>query len=298
MDIKSMYGFENKNVFITGSASGMAKAATEFLIELGANIYAADINEITLPVTKAYHADLSKKEDIDAVLNDLPDTIDAVFLCHGVSHLPGKELFVSKVNFLSQKYIAEALVGKMPEWSSITFIASIGSFGWEKTIGKIQELLNAKTWEEGINWYEKHMDMILTPETNEQLDYGLSKQALAAYVVQKAHDPLYIGKKIRLNSINPGNTTTGLTQTFYKVQAKSGDPEEGRRQIERVTLDSWNGRPARPEEMGWPMVVLGSRICSYVSGQNLYIDYGVSSTWKLAALQGDAEGGSSHFING
>ena len=89
MDIKAMYGFENKNVFITGSASGMAKAATEFLIELGANVYAADINEITLPVTKAYHADLSRKEDIDAVLEDLPETIDAVFLCHGVSHLPG-----------------------------------------------------------------------------------------------------------------------------------------------------------------------------------------------------------------
>ncbi len=298
MDIKAMYGFENKNVFITGSASGMAKAATEFLIELGANVYAADINEITLPVTKAYHADLSRKEDIDAVLENLPETIDAVFLCHGVSHLPGKELFVSKVNFLSQKYIAEALAPKMPEWGSITFIASIGSFGWENTIRKIQGLLNAKTWEEGIDWYENHMDMILTPESNEQLDYGLSKQALAAYVVEKAHSPMYISKKIRLNSINPGNTTTGLTETFYKVQAKSGDPEEGRKQIERVTLESWNGRAARPEEMGWPMVVLGSKICSYVSGQNLYIDYGVSSTWKLAALQGDTEGGSGHFING
>ena len=146
MNVKSIFGFENKNVFITGSASGMSKAATELLIELGANVYAADINEITLPVTRAYRADLSSKEDIDNVLKELPDTIDAVFLCHGVSHLPGKELFVSKVNFLSQKYIAEAIVPKMPEWSSITFIASIGSFGWENTIGKIQELLNAKTW--------------------------------------------------------------------------------------------------------------------------------------------------------
>ncbi len=297
MNIKSMFGFENKNVLITGSASGMSKAATEFLIELGANVYAVDINEITLPVTKAYRADLSRKEEIDRVLADLPDTIDAVFLCHGVSHMPGRELFVSKVNFLSQKYIAEAVLPKMPEWSSVTFIASIGSFGWENTIGKVQGLLNAKTWEEGEQWYKDHMDMILTPASNEQLDYGLAKQSLAAYVVQKAHDPMYIGKKIRLNSINPGDTITGLTDTFYKVQTVSGNAEEGKEMIDRIMLKDWNGRPARPEEMGWPMVALGSNLCSYVSGQNLYIDYGLSAKWKLAALAGNSDGGSAHFVN-
>ncbi len=298
MNIKEIFGFTNKNVFITGSASGMSKAATELLIELGANVYAADINEVGLPVVKSYHADLSKKEEIDKVLEDLPERIDAVFLCHGVSHMPGKEMFVSKVNFLSQKYIAEALLPRMPEWGSVTFISSIGSFGWESRLSQVDDLLNAKTWEEGIQWYENHMDLILTPETNEQLDYGLSKQALAAYVVKKAQDPMYIGKKIRINSINPGNTMTGLTETFYKVQTKSGDPEEGRKQIERVTLGDWNGRAARPEEMGWPMVVLGSDICSYVSGQNLYIDYGMSAKWKLAALEGNNDEGSAHFIKG
>ena len=43
MEIKELFGFEGKNVVITGAASGMGKAACELLIELGANVYAADL---------------------------------------------------------------------------------------------------------------------------------------------------------------------------------------------------------------------------------------------------------------
>lgn len=106
-------------------------------------------------------------------------------------------------------------------------------------------------------------------------------------------------EKIRLNTICPGDTLTGLTQTFYEVQTKSGDAEEGKRQIERVLLDWWDGRPAQPEEIGYPMVVLASAICSYVSGQNLFIDYGLSAKWLASALSSNkADSGSSLFING
>ena len=105
MDLKKLFGYEGKNVVITGSASGMSKAATELLIELGANVYAIDINPVCLPVTKSWQADLSKKEEIDRVINELPDKIDALFLCHGIAFFPGKELLVQKVNFYGQKYI-------------------------------------------------------------------------------------------------------------------------------------------------------------------------------------------------
>ena len=74
MNIKDIFGFEGKNVVISGSASGMSKEATELLIELGANVYAADINEITLPVKSAYRANLGKKEEIDAWIETLPET--------------------------------------------------------------------------------------------------------------------------------------------------------------------------------------------------------------------------------
>lgn len=45
---------------------------------------------------------------------------------------------------------------------------------------------------------------------------------------------------------------TGSAEQLCAVQTKSGDPEEGKRQIERALVGSWNGRPAQPEEIGLP----------------------------------------------
>ena len=36
--------------------------------------------------------------------------------------------------------------------------------------------------------------------------------------------------------------------------------------------------------MGFPMVVVGSDICSYMSGQLIYIDYGLTSSWLSTSL--------------
>lgn len=91
MDLKKLFGYEGKTVVITGAASGMSRSAAELLIELGAKVYAIDINPIDLPVEKAYQADLSDKEQIDRVIADLPQKIDALFLCHGIAAFPGRE---------------------------------------------------------------------------------------------------------------------------------------------------------------------------------------------------------------
>ena len=58
MEIRDLFGLSGKNVAITGSASGMSRAATEMLISLGANVYAVDIADIDLPVTAAFKADI------------------------------------------------------------------------------------------------------------------------------------------------------------------------------------------------------------------------------------------------
>ena len=156
MDLKKIFGYEGKTVVITGSASGMSKAATELLLELGAEVYAIDINPIDLPVKKAYQADLSKKQEIDKVIDNLPDKIDALFLCHGIAGFKGKELLVQKVNFYSQKYMTEKLLDRITDHGSVTFIASVGGFGWQQVYPKAVELINLKTWDEAMKWYEEH----------------------------------------------------------------------------------------------------------------------------------------------
>lgn len=277
MDLKKIFGYEGKTVVITGSASGMSKSATELLIELGAKVYAIDINPIELPVEKAYQADLSDKEAIDKVISDLPTKIDALFLCHGIAQFPGKELLVQKVNFYSQKYMTEKLLDRISEHGSVTFISSVGGFGWQRVYNKAIELINIPTWEEAMKWYEENPEL-----TNNA--YVFSKQCLESYVTYKCMSKEFIDKRIRLNAINPGDTTTGLTPDFNKSTSPTGNPEEGEAIISSIFLKSWNGYPAEPKEMGYPMVVVGSDICSYMSGQLIYIDFGLTSTWTSGAL--------------
>lgn len=277
MDLKKLFGFEGKNVVITGAASGMARSATELLLELGADVYAIDKNPIDLPVKKAYQADLSNKEEIDKVIKDLPSKIDALFLCHGIAAFPGKELLVQKVNFYSQKYITEQLLDRISDHGSITYISSVGGFGWQQVYKQAVELIDISTWDEAMEWYAKHPELI-------QSTYVFAKQCLLSYVTYKSMSEEFISRKIRINAINPGDTTTGLTDDFNKSTSPNGDALEGAKMIENIFLKSWNGYPAEPKDMGYPMVVIGSDICSYMSGQLIYIDYGLTSSWTSQAL--------------
>ncbi len=294
MDIKKLLGYEGKNVVITGSASGMSYEATELLIELGANVYAVDLNDITLPVKKACKANLAEKEQIDTFIAELPEKIDCLFLCHGIATHPGNELLVQKVDFLSQKYMTEKLLPRISDNGSVTIISSMGCYGWEKIFPQVQELLNAKTWEDAMNWYAEHTDMYDT-KTRLSGDYGFAKMCICAYVVAKCQSPEFITRKIRINSICPGDTTTALSKAFYTSASETGDFLEGKRNVASVFLDPWGGRSATAKEMGYPLVMFGSDIFSYMSGQNIYIDYGQSSSWTAGALTGAT---TNEFIEG
>ncbi len=277
MDLKKLFGYNGKNVVITGAASGMAKSATELLLELGANVYAIDINAVNLPVKASFIADLGKKEEIDKVIEELPDDIDALFLCHGIAYFPGKELEVQKVNFYGQKYMCEKLLKRINEHGSVTFISSVGGFGWQQVYKEATELIDLPTWEDAMNWYQNHQDLIKSA-------YVFAKQCLLSYVTYKCTSKEFIDKKIRLNAINPGDTITGLTDDFNKSTSPSGDAKEGKEMIDNIFLKSWNGYAALPEDMGYPLVVIGSDICSYMSGELIYIDYGLTSSWLSNAL--------------
>lgn len=94
----------------------------------------------------------------------------------------------------------------------------------------------------------------------------------------------FINRKIRINAINPGDTTTGLTDDSNRSTSPTGNAEEGAQMIENIFLKSWNGYAAEPKDMGYPMVVVGRDICSYMSGQLIYIDYGLTSSLTSMAL--------------
>lgn len=216
MDFKQLYIYEGKNVVITGAALGIARAMTELLIEIGAKVYALDINEVKLPVTKSYKVNMGIKEQIDQVIEQLPETIDAVFNCHGIAAWPGKEVEVVTINYISQRYLSEQLLPRIPEGGSVTFIASDDGYGWEKNRDKLSEFLALDTFESNVHWVKQNV-----PYIKEENSFVFSKKAIFAYVKSKVWSQKYIAKRVHINCISPSYTKTGLTTDFEKATEQS-----------------------------------------------------------------------------
>ncbi|OUO60904.1 SDR family oxidoreductase [Olsenella sp. An270] len=278
MDIGGLFGLEGKNVVVTGAGSGMGRAASRLLAELGANVYATvRRHPLDFPVKREIPSELGTREGLDALVAELPPVIDALFVCHGISNSVGMTngLEVQLTNFLSFRYLTEALLPRMSEGSSVTFISSNGGWEWRERAAACMELIETAGWDEALAWYASHPEL-----TND--GYVFAKQCQNVYVYAKVHDPAFVSRHVRINAIAPGLTKTGLTDDFNR--SLTGDAAFGQSVLEDMYLSTWNGRWATPEEMGYPMVVLGSRLCSYVSGQVLYIDWGSAAEWELETI--------------
>ena len=113
------------------------------LVDLGAEVHACgsgNRSRITYGPAKEYYYDLSEKAALDALITALPEKIDALFVCQGISQGVNPDLKVMKVNFLSVKYLVEALAPRIADNGSVSIISSSGGFGWEQTFLAAQSI--------------------------------------------------------------------------------------------------------------------------------------------------------------
>lgn len=285
MEIKELLGYEGKTVVITGAASGMAYCATELLLSLGAKVYAViNSKPCDLPVEAQYKGNLSVKSEIDNVISQLPEKIDVLFMCHGVGLKPDREKFIQMTNFVGQRYMVEQLLPRIVDGGSVTFISSTGGYGWPGNMKNVGALLNTASFEEAEQWVEANVGMFA--EEGAPDPYQFSKQCVSAYVKSKCRAPEFIDRKVRINAIGPSFTETAIIKDFNMAVSKDGSEASGASVMYDLFLKSWNGRAGKPEEMGWPLVLFGSDICSYLSGQVIYIDFGMTGEMDWQAVQG------------
>jgi NAD(P)-dependent dehydrogenase (short-subunit alcohol dehydrogenase family) len=273
---KDYFGYKRKKVVITGAASGMGKSATEMLIDLGAEVYALDVKEVPLPVKEYISTNLLKKDSIDAAVKKLPAKIECIFNCAGV---PGATYKGSRfspadvvtINFLAARHLIEKLIPRMSKGGAIAIISSMGGMGWPANLETDMQLLQTKDFDEGRAWLEANKDnpkaIAGPPETNPA--YPFSKECLIVYAKARAFE--LAAKNIRINTVSPGATQTGMSADFDALYGK----ETIRSAVSPI------GRIATAEEPAQAIVFLNSDMASYISGVDLLVDYGFSGAASI-----------------
>jgi NAD(P)-dependent dehydrogenase (short-subunit alcohol dehydrogenase family) len=231
------------------------------------------------PVTREIRTDLGTREGADILVEQLPREIEALFLCHGIANNTERTngLQVQLTNYYSFQYLTECLLPRIGDNGSVTMISSDAGKGWRRSIQACEKLIACKTWDQALAWYEAHPDLT-------RMGYPFSKECQFVYVMSQCHAPAFIDRKIRLNAIGPGMTKTGLTDDFNR-SVGGNDAAKGQARLESMILAPWHGRWATAEEMGYPLVAIGSRLFSYMSGQIIQIDYGAASAWEMNELR-------------
>jgi NAD(P)-dependent dehydrogenase (short-subunit alcohol dehydrogenase family) len=267
--MKDYFGYKDKVCVVTGAASGMGKATVEVLVDIGAEVYAIDRNPTSLPgVAKEIICDLSKKEEIDKAMAEIPDAIDRFFGVAGVSGLQNTMLDTFKINFLANKYIIQDyLFDRIVEGGALVICTSSGGLGWELEDNKAEymSLIEPVGYDASLKALEE-LCVDKEGRVPVPLFYAVSKRAMNYYIATIVED-LAESKKVRINAVLPMGTNTGLVNDFAEF---AGGLEE---MIEYGTGAAH--RLAEPREIGDVMVFLNSDMASFVSGALVSIDFGM-----------------------
>lgn len=263
--MNDILGYEGKNVVITGAASGMGQAAAQLLVDLGAQVYALDIADVSVSVAKSIKVDMKDPATIEAALSQLPAEIYALFNCAGVPTPPFSALDTMLINFWGLRYLTDSLIPRMSSGGAIASIASTAGMAWKSNLATVNEFLALdNSFETAIQWLDKKPEAIADA-------YGFSKQCIIVYTMSKAKELAQQG--VRINCIAPSPTASGFMD---KLKGEGKMPDE----LIDLFLPS-NGRYATGAEMGEPLVLLNSKLASFVSGNNLPVDYGYCAEVRM-----------------
>jgi len=250
-----MWNLKNKRAVITGGTKGIGKATVLEFLSLGAEvIFTArnkeEVKAFETQLQKDGHkafgivSDVSKKEGIDAIYSEVEKrwgNLDVLVNNAGIN-IRKAALDYSEEEY--QKIIAINLTAP--------FLLSRKLHPFLKKSGKAA-IVNVAS-----------VSAVMDTKTGSP--YGMSKAGLVMQTKNLATEWAKDG--IRVNAMSPWFTETPLTSDILKLKER----------IDPVLKHTPLGRVAQAEEMANVIAFLAMDKSSYITGQNIVVDGGITST--------------------
>ncbi len=242
------YSLEGKTILITGASSGIGKATAIECSKMGANVIITARNEAKLIQVmtelegeghQMFLCDLSKETDIDKMVSELPDVQGVINNAGYTKILPVQFINTDELNSIFQvNTVAPMLL--------------------------LQKLLKKKKIKKGASIVFTSSLAGLGCCTVGNSMYSATKGAISAFIRCVALE--LAPKKIRVNAVCPAMVDTGILNsgTITKEQLST--------ELNNYPL----GRFGNPSDIALAMVYLLSDASSWITGDNLVLDGGLT----------------------
>lgn len=268
---KDLFNLKNKTAIVTGGLGILGKRFCMGLAEFGANVVVVDLDEketkkFAKELTECYgnrsigiDCDVSSSEDVKHMVRRVMDEFDEINILHNNA--------ASKSDNLNA-FFAPFEEYSLDEWRNIMSVNLDGMFLVAQAIGSqmVQQGKGGSIIQtssiygmlspdhriyEGSYYLNRKINTPAVYTASKAAIIGLSKY-LAAY---------WADKKIRVNTLILGGNESGQNDIFKKNYSA------------RIPL----GRMGKPDEMVAALIFLASEASSYITGQNIIIDGGLSA---------------------
>lgn len=267
----SKFKLHGKNAVVTGGAGILGQHFCSGLADAGANIAVVDINiavaqTVASSITAkfgvkavAYKCDVASETSVRKMVKSVLAEFGEINILHNNA--------AGKSNDLSA-FFADFEDYELDQWKEIMGTNLDGMFLVAKHVGKVMK----KQQKGGSIIQTASIYGVMAPDQRiYEGSYYLERQinTPAIYSASKAGvigltkylSTYWAKENIRVNAITPGGVESGQNETFNKNYSN------------RIPMR----RMAQPEEMVGALIYLASDASSYVTGQNLIVDGGLSA---------------------
>lgn len=250
---KHLDSLENRTVIVTGAAQGIGQAVAEWVIELGGNLVAVDLNKEMLEqsMSSLVH------ERVMSIVGNVTDpelaadTVDRAETRFGAVH--------GLVN--NAGIIRPAMIERMSvrQWQEVIDVHLSGSFYWLQAVGR-HMIRRANEGQPGGSIVNISSEAGRRGSIG-QVNYAAAKAGILGLTMSAAREWGRYG--IRTNSVCFGVVETPMTEVIRSERFRD-------KMLEQIPLGRW----ASASEVARTVCYLLSDASSYVTGQHVGVNGG------------------------